>query len=234
MSGEKLLIVEDDLELAQRMTDFLQDNGYQILHEVQGDKVVERVKKAQPDLVLLDWNLPGQDGLQVCRQLRAFYQKPIVMLTARDGELDEVLGLELGATDYLTKPVKPRVLLARIQKAFRDTTVVPSNAADAHELTFDRLSIFTQANRVEWRGEEVSLTSLEYQLFCLLAKNAGKPLSRDELFQQIKGREYDGFDRSLDVVIAVLRGKFEENAKAPKRIKTVWGKGYLFVPDAWL
>jgi len=230
MDYGKILLVEDDAPLAKWVLNYLSEQGFEVVHVDHGDEVIEAVKENHPDLVLLDWMLPGKDGLQLCRLLREFYFAPILMLTARDDEMDEVLGLELGATDYLIKPVKPRVLLARIQKALRDLRPL---ASEPTEMVFDSLSINLASNRVLFVGKEVGLTTLEFKLFSLLAKNAGKLMSREDVFKILKGREYDGFDRSLDVVISVLRSKFEKQPKDPQRIKTVWGKGYLFVPDAW-
>jgi len=229
-----ILLVEDDLSLANWIADYLQQKGYQVIHHQRGDTVLTAMPKLQVDLVLLDLMLPGINGLELCRLLRQHYQLPILMLTAQGEEMDEVLGLQLGATDYLIKPVRPRVLLARIEAALRHRLPATTAAEQPiSSLLFGTLEICAKAQRVRLRGEEVAVTSAEFSLLWFLATHAGQICSRDQVFLALKGREHDGLDRRFDVMISVLRKKLGDDANNPKRIKTVWGKGYLFVADGW-
>lgn len=224
-----ILLVEDDHSLAAWIIEFLQQKGFRVLHQARGDTVMALLRQQMVDLVLLDLMLPGLNGLEVCRQIRQQFQLPILMLTAQGEEVDEVLGLEMGATDYLIKPVRPRILQARIQAALRALPV----AQEAEQLQFGDLLICQGSRRVVLAGQEVSLTSAEFALLSYLAGRAGQICSRDQVFMALKGREHDGLDRRFDVMISVLRRKLADDAKEPRRIKTVWGKGYLFVADSW-
>jgi two-component system response regulator RstA len=229
-----ILLVEDDLSLASWVTDYLQQKGYQVIHHSRGDTVLPAMMQLQVDVILLDVMLPGINGLELCRLLRQQYALPILMLTAQGEEMDEVLGLQLGATDYLIKPVRPRVLLARIEAALRNRLPVAEPAAlPPTRLQFAQLDICAEAQRVLLFGEEVPLTSAEFSLLWFLACHAGQICSRDQVFLALKGREHDGLDRRFDVMVSVLRKKLADDATNPKRIKTVWGKGYLFVADGW-
>ena len=227
-----ILLVEDDISLANWVAEYLIEQGYQTTICQRGDLVVEQVRKTNPDLVLLDIMLPGQDGLSVCRDLRHFYQAPIIMLTARDDEMDEVIGLEVGASDYMMKPVRPRALLARIKAALRSKTDT-HEAANSELISVGKLSINTESRTVYLANDEVHISSAEYLLLNYLASNAGQVVSRDAVFKATKGREYDGLDRSVDVLISSLRKKFNDDPQHPEKIKTIWGKGYLLVATAW-
>ncbi|ASD66670.1 response regulator [Pseudoalteromonas piscicida] len=229
-----ILLVEDDTSLAQWVAEYLDNQGYKTHCCYRGDEVIERVKSLDPDLVLLDLMLPGKDGISVCRDLRQFYNKPVIMLTAKDEEMDEVIGLEVGASDYVIKPVRPRALLARIKANVRAAQEKPQDHHAAnHELVVGHLCIDTQARKVSVSGQEVIVSSAEYLLLQFLASHAGEVVSRDAVFKATKGREYDGLDRSVDVLISALRKKFNDDPQNPEKIKTVWGKGYLLVPSAW-
>ncbi|CAM3944858.1 response regulator transcription factor [Pseudoalteromonas byunsanensis] len=229
-----ILLVEDDESLSQWVADYLNSQGYTTHVCARGDQVVAMVKSLSPDIVLLDVMLPGQDGISVCRELRQFYQNPIIMLTAKDEEMDEVIGLEVGASDYVIKPVRPRALLARIKAMLRSSSEQKSSgASDDKSLRVGNLSIDTQARKVLVQGKEVNISSAEYLLLHFLASNAGEVVSRDAVFKATKGREYDGLDRSVDVLISALRKKFNDDPQHPEKIKTIWGKGYLMVPSAW-
>lgn len=236
MSGySTILLVEDDLSLARWVQDYLQQQGYDVVHLARGDEVLAAVQANPPALVLLDLMLPGLDGVSVCRQLRAISTLPIIMLTAQGDEVDEVLGLEMGATDYLIKPVRPRVLLARIKSALRreqELTTIAEPVAPP-DLHFGPLHLNIPARRLTLNGEEVALSSSEFSLLAYLAERAGQIISRDELFLALKRRPYDGRDRSLDIMISVIRKKLGDSGDDPKGIKTVWAKGYLFVADGW-
>ncbi|MGB6310030.1 MAG: response regulator [Steroidobacteraceae bacterium] len=226
-----IILVEDDLRLSELVSRYLESNGFRVSVTAGGDDVVAQVLRERPDLLILDLGLPGQDGLSICKQLRPAYLNPILILTARASDIDHVLGLELGADDYVIKPVEPRVLLARINALLRRSGIPAS--PDRKTWRFGRLSINTVARSVNFDGQSVALSSNEFDLLACLAGHAGAIQSREALFQQLYGREYDGVDRILDIRISHLRRKLGDEADSPKRIKTVWGHGYLFVPDAW-
>ncbi|WP_404340604.1 response regulator [Pseudoalteromonas mariniglutinosa] len=228
-----VLLVEDDNSLAQWVAEYLNEQGYETVICPRGDKAVEQVKLLAPDLVLLDIMLPGQDGISVCRDLRQFYNAPIIMLTARDDEMDEVIGLEVGASDYIMKPVRPRALLARIKAALRSQQEPQENRSKSLQISVGSLVINTQSRTVFLAAEEVHISSAEYLLLYYLACNAGQVVSRDAVFKATKGREYDGLDRSVDVLISSLRKKFNDDPQHPEKIKTIWGRGYLLVTTAW-
>lgn len=232
-----ILIVEDDERLAGLTKDYLENNGLQVSIEGDGAKAIDRIINEQPDLVVLDLMLPGEDGIAVCRLVRPKYKGPILMLTARTDDLDQVLGLEMGADDYVAKPVRPRVLLARIQALLRRThqpTTESSPEPASEQLTrleFGEL-VIDSAMREAWLAEEsIDLTSAEFDLLWLLASNAGTVLSREEIFTALRGIEYDGQDRSIDVRVSRIRPKVGDDPMHPRRIKTVRSKGYLFVKD---
>jgi len=226
-----ILLVEDDLRLAELVSRYLANQGFQMTIVSRGDEVVDLVRRDNPDLVILDLGLPGEDGLNVCRQLRPDYLNPILILTARDNDIDHVLGLELGADDYVIKPVEPRVLLARIGVLLRRSKPLPQPAGKS--LTFGRLLINVVSRAVKWDGRSVSLSRNEFDLLVHLASHAGEIQSREVLFKTLYNRDYDGLDRMLDIRISRLRKKLDDDADNPERIKTIWGQGYLFVPDAW-
>jgi len=226
-----ILLVEDDLRLSELVSRYLESNGFCVAITHRGDRVMERVTREVPDLVILDLGLPGQDGFSVCRQLRTCYENPLLILTARDNDGDHVLGLELGADDYVIKPVEPRVLMARIQALLRRSRT--PRRADHKLIRFGRLSINTAGRSVRVDGQPIALSGGEFDLLVYLAAHAGEVQSRDTIFQQLYRREYDGIDRTLDLRISQLRRKLGDEADSSPRIKTVWGQGYLFVPDAW-
>lgn len=226
----RILIVEDDERLATLTQDYLRKNGLEVAIETDGTVAIERIISEQPDLVVLDVMLPGSDGLTVCREVRPHYQKPILMLTARTDDMDQVLGLEMGADDYVAKPAQPRVLLARIRALLRRLETAPSDEA-SQRLEFGELVIDNGGRSVTLNDELVDFTSAEYDLLWLLASNAGRILSREDIFERLRGIEYDGQDRSIDVRISRIRPKIGDDPENPKRIKTVRSKGYLFVKE---
>jgi DNA-binding response OmpR family regulator len=235
-SPEKILIVEDDIELAQWTSDYLQGKGYQTQITTSGLEAVTLITKQVPDLVLLDGKLPDLDGLDVCRQVRLSYKGPIIMLTARDEEIDEVLGLEVGADDYITKPVRARALLARIRGLLRrhqslaNETVQPTNN---NQISLAGLSIDKDKRLVELNNCQINITSNEFNMLWILASNAGEVVSREQLVKALRGFDYDGFDRSIDLKVSRLRKKLGDNPNEPYLIKTIWGKGYLLVRAQW-
>jgi DNA-binding response OmpR family regulator len=233
-AGVDILLVEDDRRLAELTATYLEQNGFRVRVEPRGDCAVERFAQENPRLVLLDIGLPGRDGLSICRELRRTREVPILILTARDTDLDQVIGLEAGADDYVTKPVDPIVLLARVRALLRRTERGETGAAERKaDLTLGALRISETAREVWLEGAPVALTTHEFDLLSLLAHRAGQLVSRDEVFRAMRGIDYDGMDRSIDGRVSKLRRKLGDDAGSPTRIKTIWGKGYLLVPDAW-
>jgi DNA-binding response OmpR family regulator len=226
-----IVLVEDDLRLAELVRRYLESNGFHVTSTARGDQAVDEVRRTNPNLVILDLGIPGKDGFEVCRQLRPVYTNPILILTARNNDIDHVLGLELGADDYVIKPVEPRVLMARINALLRRSKSPARSARPA--LEFGRLSINVVARAVHLDGVAVALSSNEFDLLVELASHPGEIQSRTALFSKLYGREYDGIDRMLDVRISHLRRKLGDEAAGSERIKTIWGQGYLFVADAW-
>jgi DNA-binding response OmpR family regulator len=233
-SSVDILLIEDDARLAELTATYLAQNGLRVSVEERGDRALERFGREKPRLVLLDLLLPGKDGLSICRELRRVHDVPILILTARDTDLDHVIGLEAGADDYVMKPVDPMVLLARVRALLRRAERSgPTSAERKADLMLGALRISETSREVWLHGQPVSLTTQEFELLSLLAHRAGELVSRDEVFRTMRGIDYDGLDRSIDGRVSKLRRKLGDDAAAPTRIKTVWGKGYLLVPDAW-
>ncbi len=228
-----LLLVEDDLRLAGLTARYLQQNGLSVVIESDGDKAIASFQREQPRIVLLDWMLPGKDGLSICRELRQMFAGPILIFTAKDSDIDQVIGLEAGADDFVSKPVEPMVLLARIRALLRRLEQVQEAAPNTSEIVLGGLRISEASQRVWLDGTERLLTTQEFELLLVLARSPGTIFSRDTLFKRTRGIDYDGLDRSIDGRISKLRKKLDDNALTPTRIKTVWGKGYLLAPDAW-
>jgi len=231
-SVKKILLVEDDRQLSDLVTDFLTSEGYHVKQEFRGDTVAKRVDLFTPDLIILDIMLPGKDGFAVCRDIRPSFSGPILMLTAKGTDFDQVLGLEIGADDYVIKPVEPRVLLARVTALLRRGKL-PNQSQEVGEVAHGDLHINRASRKVTLKDENVDLTSQEFDLLWLLASKAGEVQNRDYIYKAVVGREYDGLDRSVDVRVSRLRKKLFDDTETPFRIKTIWGQGYLFVPDAW-
>lgn len=226
---EHVLIIEDDVRLAELTRDYLESNGFKVTIEGEGSRGVEQILALQPDLVILDLMLPGEDGLSICRRVRPDYAGPILMLTARTDDMDQVLGLEMGADDYVPKPVQPRVLLARMRALLRRAEIADQSGDS--RLSFGNLEV-DSATREAWlEGERIDLTSAEFDLLWLLASNAGRVLTREEIFNNLRGIKYDGQDRSIDVRVSRIRPKIGDDPNHPHRIKTVRSKGYLFVKE---
>ena len=228
-----ILLVEDDLRLADLTARYLQQNDLTVAVESRGDHAIARFQQERPRIVLLDWMLPGKDGVAICRELRQFFQGPILIFTAKDSDIDQVIGLESGADDFISKPVEPMVLLARIRALLRRLEIPQDVGETPADIELGGLRISEASHRVWLDGREVLLTTREFELLLLLARQAGTILSREALFKALRGIDYDGLDRSIDGRISKLRKKLHDNAVSPTRIKTVWGKGYLLVPDAW-
>ena len=226
-----IILVEDDLRLSELVSRYLETNGFRVTIADLGGPVVDQVQNAMPDLVILDLGLPGEDGFSICKQLRPAYPNPILILTARNNDIDHVLGLELGADDYVIKPVEPRVLMARIKALLRRGTI--QTESELKIWRFGQLIINVSARSVSLNGRVISLSSNEFDLLVYMAAHAGEIQSREALFRHLYRREYNGADRILDIRISHLRRKLGDEADSSERIKTIWGQGYLFVPGAW-
>lgn len=220
-----VILVEDDVQLAGMVAQFLKPYGFDVAIESRGDLAVDRIRRETPDAVILDVNLPGLDGFTVCRSVREEFNGPILILTARGDEVDEVVGLEVGADDYLAKPVRPMALLARLKvhlkKANQDQTDLQN------ELSVGGLQINAANRSVSLNGQEIHCSTAEFDLLWLLAENAGHVLSRNDIYQKLHGTRYDGFDRSIDLRISRLRRKLDGDSSSSKRIVSVRGVGYL-------
>ena len=224
------MVVEDDASLARWMASYLQSHGYLVSVATDGDAALALIREDAPDLVVLDWMLPGLDGIEVCRRAREFHAAPIVMLTARTDEGDEIAGLETGADDYLQKPVRPALLLARVRALLRREG---SSAGGAGALRVGGLLIDRRSRNASLDGEPLPLSSRELDTLILLAERPGEVVGRERLLRALRGMAYDGLDRSSDLVVSRLRRKIGDSGPRPARLKTVRGKGYLLAPDAW-
>lgn len=232
----RILLVEDDTRLATLVRDYLNQHGMRVTVERRGDRAVARILSERPDLVVLDLMLPGLDGFGVCRAVRPTYGGPVLMLTASDEDADQVAGLETGADDYVVKPVAPRVLLARIRGLLRRAEAnhpPPHAPTNTPALSFGALHIALETRSVRLHDQSIELTTGEFDLLWLLASHAGSVLSRDDILAASRGITYDGLDRSVDARISRLRRKLGDDPEHPRRIKTVWRRGYLFSPDGW-
>ncbi|MEW5559878.1 two-component system response regulator RstA [Enterobacter asburiae] len=235
----KIVFVEDDPEVGSLIAAYLGKHDMDVIVEPRGDRAEEVVLREQPDLVLLDIMLPGKDGMTICRDLRAQWQGPIVLLTSLDSDMNHILSLEMGASDYILKTTPPAVLLARLRLHLRQHVVAPMSEKSASGLTphkairFGSLSIDPVNRQVQLSGTNVTLSTADFDLLWELATHAGQIMDRDALLKNLRGVTYDGMDRSVDVAISRLRKKLLDSATEPYRIKTVRNKGYLFAPHAW-
>jgi DNA-binding response OmpR family regulator len=218
------LLVEDDTRLAALTAEYLRGHGVQVIVAVDGAAGLAEARRARFDVVLLDLMLPGRSGLEVCRELRSRSDVPILILTARGEEADRVLGLELGADDYLTKPFSPRELLARIQAQVRRAR--GQAGPTSQPLVLGDLELDPGSLRATLAGRELSLTGYEFQLLRVLAERAGQVLSRERLLELVRGSAEESFDRSVDVHVSRLRAKLGDDPKRPRWLKTVRGAGY--------
>lgn len=235
-STARVLLVEDDERLAELIAEYLGRNGIELHWVRRGDLAIEKTYEIEPDLVVLDVMLPGTDGFDICRELRARGATlPIMILTARDEDFDRVVGLELGADEFIPKPVQPRVLLAHIRAMLRRAGMSdrPAGGSAGDTVVFGRLEVDAAAREVRLAGKPVDLTSSEFDLLWLLARNAGKVLSRNDILQKLRSLDYDGSDRSVDCRVYRLRRKLGDLADSAERIKTIRNVGYLFSPTSW-
>ncbi len=223
---ERVLMIEDDEALAEMVAEYLGEAGYQVTSRGEAMSGLELIRRNEFDALILDVMLPDLDGFEVCRKVRAESDLPILMLTARGDETDRIVGLELGADDYLPKPFNPRELLARL-KAISRRRGAPRTPG-ARTLRFGRLEIDREARTVRVDGRERSLTSYQFDLLVALADNAGRVMSRERLMDSVKGELLEAFDRSIDVHVSRIRAAIEDEPKHPRRILTIRGAGYVF------
>lgn len=226
----RVLLVEDDDLQGEMLELYLRNHGMDIERIARGDHAPARILETQPDAVILDTMLPGKDGFDICREVRGGYLGPILMLTARSENFDQILGLELGADNYLIKPVEPRLILAHLRASMRRPSSTTNNP---EEFRFGRFSISRASRRVQLANEEIHFSTAEFDLLWLLSEHAGMILSRDAIKRSLHGIDHDGLDRSIDMRISRLRRKLGDDAEQPKRIKTVRNQGYLFSRTDW-
>jgi two-component system OmpR family response regulator/two-component system response regulator RstA len=232
----KLFLVEDDLELAAMVSEFLTNEGYEVSTESNGRVAAERIVKEDFDVVLLDIGLPELDGISICRITRDKFQGPIIMLTARGDEIDEVVALEVGADDFMSKPVRPRALLARLKVHIKRTKQVGAHPS-ASRIELNGLVIDANSRNVRLKDTsnnetKVALTTAEFDLLWFLAERAGQVVPRNDIYKEIQGVEYDGLDRSIDLRISRLRKKLNDDPHDPERIKSVRGVGYILAIES--
>ena len=231
LNYHSLLLIEDDVRLSSLIGEYLQKHGFNVDFEYRGDNAIDRILNSLPDLVILDLMLPGLDGLEICRRVRSQYDGPILMLTAQDEDIDQIVGLEIGADDYVIKPVEPRVLLARIKTLLRRVSAQGKSSSSSSkqvQIEAQGFSINLSAREVLLHNEQIKLTTSEFDLLWYLASHRGIIISREDLYQNLSGIEYDGLDRSMDIRISKLRKLLNDDCDQPTLIKTVRGQGYLF------
>lgn len=229
MAEKKILVVDDEKPISDIVKFNLNKEGFDVYCAYDGDEALELVEEVKPDLILLDIMLPGRDGVEVCREVRKKYDMPIIMLTAKDSEIDKVLGLELGADDYVTKPFSNRELIARVKANLRRHGQVNSQTSEDQEnseLEVGSLTIHPDAYVVSKRGETIELTHREFELLHYLAKHIGQVMTREHLLQTVWGYDYFGDVRTVDVTVRRLREKIEDNPSHPAWLVTRRGVGY--------
>lgn len=228
MSGESILVVEDEANIVRILTMYLERENYRVIVARDGEQGLEQFQLEQPDLVILDLLLPKVDGLEVCRRIRRQSFVPILMLTAKKDETDKIVGLEIGADDYMTKPFSPREMVTRVRAILRRTQHATSPPIAEGVLNFGDLRIDVPKRSVIAEGRHIALTAKEFDLLRVLASSPGKVFSRDVLLNQVWGYDYYGDARTVDVHIGTLRKKLESQPSTPRWVKTVWGIGYKF------
>jgi len=234
MSNRKILVVDDDKRLRDLLQRYLSEQGFTAKVAENAEMMDKAMTRDTFDLIILDLMLPGEDGLSICRRLRASEpQQAIIMLTAKGDEIDRIVGLEMGADDYLPKPFNPRELVARIQAVLRRrTSVVPgAPTAEGKTITFGNIEVDLATRSLKRNGEPQSLTTGEFAVLKVLLEHPRQPLSRDRLMTLARGREQGPFDRAIDVQVSRLRKLIEPDPATPRYLQTVWGFGYVFIPD---
>ncbi len=223
--NSRILIIDDDEKLNRLLTDYLGRMGFEVMTSILPGEGLELLEQENPDLVILDVMLPEMDGFEVCRTIRQSSSVPVIMLTARGEVMDRVVGLEIGADDYLPKPFEPRELVARIQSVLRRAQTKNSSGSQQ----YGNLSIDFHRREVTLEEQVLPLTSNEFECLALLVRNTGKVLDRDKIMEELRGIEWDAFNRSVDITMSRLRHKLADDPKNPRFIKTIWGTGYLFI-----
>ena len=226
--NEIILVVDDEPKITRLARDYLEKSGFTVLTSGDGQQALTITRQERPDLIVLDLMLPGLDGLDVCRAIRRESDVPIIMLTARAEEADQLIGLELGADDYITKPFSPRALVARVRALLRRAQ---GDLLQEETLTEGDLVLDLRRKQLSLKGKIIHLTRSEFLLLETLAKHPGQPLSREKLLESLHDVVYDGVDRSVDSHIKNLRRKIEPDSSAPVYIQTVYGVGYTFLGD---
>ncbi|MDD4911599.1 MAG: response regulator [Sideroxydans sp.] len=234
MDSKRILVVDDDAGLRELLQEYLSAQGYQVTTVADGVGMDAHLAKQAADIVILDLMLPGEDGLSLARRLRAKGDLPILMLSARGEDVDRIIGLEVGADDYLAKPFNPRELLARIRALLRrnEKTNKPVETAKPEEHRFGPFLLNIESRDLHKGDVNIPLTAGEFNLLRIFVDHPNRVLSRDNIMDMLKGYERSPFDRSIDVRVTRLRRKIEKDASAPEYIRTVWGEGYLFVPGS--
>ncbi|BAU50181.1 chemotaxis protein CheY [Sulfurifustis variabilis] len=235
MNKTRVLIVDDEPQIREMLAEYLSGHGYEVTAADGGEAMRTALEQSVPDVILLDVNMPGEDGVSLARHVRERFDLPIIMVTAADEVVDRVVGLEVGADDYITKPFDPRELRARLKSVLRRyrRAAEPAAAAEPEggRVRFGRCRLDLEARRmVDGDGKEVPLTSMEFDLLRVFAERPNRVLSRDQLLTLTRNRGWDPFDRSIDIQIARLRKKIEPDPDHPQSIKTIRGAGYMYVP----
>jgi two-component system OmpR family response regulator/two-component system response regulator RstA len=230
---KQVLLVEDDERLSKLICQYLTEHNFVVHRLASGKNLLQYIQTSPPDIVLLDVMLPGENGFTLCHKIRPYFSGPLLFMTAKNDDFDQIFGLEIGADDYIIKPVEPRVLLARINALLRRSRDQVLEKESLQKLQFGQLVIDQSTRSAHLKGADVLLTSHEFDMLWKLAENPSTLVDRTTLYRDVIGREYDGLDRSADVRISRLRKKLQDNSQHPYRIKTIWGKGFFFVADAW-
>jgi two-component system response regulator BaeR len=226
MSKKQILVVEDEVKIARIVKDYLENSGYQVTIVSHGNGVLSQIQKSMPDLIILDIMLPGKDGMEICREIRKTSNVPIIMLTAKVEEIDRLIGLELGADDYICKPFSPREVVARVKAVLRRTRCEPvSEQLSAGSIVLNRLT-----HHVSINGRDLQLTNSEFELLTVFLEQPERVFSRNDLIAMVQGYDFEGYDRTIDSHIKNLRKKIDQHLSGQKIIQTVYGVGYKFSP----